>query len=242
MRVPYAAFQPVSRRPLFHPLPSPRRRAPMRAAVRQPAAADAFDAFDASAASLADAVGAAVFAVDGDSLVLSANARAVALCGADSPLCLRGGRLVQAPPHATPTLAALVRAAAHEQAYASGERARYLCLARLGRLPLTLRVQPWPRAAAGTPCALVIACDPCSRCVSLPALRQLFGLTQAEAALAAALAQGAPLEAIAALHGVSVNTLKTHLRHVFGKTATKRQGELIALLHGSAAMLEHAAP
>jgi len=39
---------------------------------------------------------------------------------------------------------------------------------------------------------------------------------------------------IAANTSVSVNTVKTHLRHIYDKTDTTRQGELIALLHQAA--------
>jgi DNA-binding CsgD family transcriptional regulator len=87
------------------------------------------------------------------------------------------------------------------------------------------------------PCALLIARDPIKTCTSVPALRQLFDLTQAEAQVGKALAQGATIEEIAAQGHVSVNTVKTHLHHTYLKTDTRRQGELIALIHGATAHL-----
>src|SRR5450830_392650 len=67
--------------------------------------------------------------------------------------------------------------------------------------------------------------------ISRETLRRLFDLTPGESQVGLALANGASLAEIASTCGVSLNTVKTHLRHIFGKTGTCRQGELIALLH-----------
>jgi DNA-binding CsgD family transcriptional regulator len=111
-----------------------------------------------------------------------------------------------------------------------------LCLPRGGHLPLTLSVAPF-MLGSGRPCAIVMARDPETVTASVEVLQQLFELTPAEAAVSRALAAGASLEDIAASTGVSVNTVKTHLHHVYSKTSTRRQGELIALIHGSTATL-----
>lgn len=59
-------------------------------------------------------------------------------------------------------------------------------------------------------------------------LRQRFGLTLAEVALARQLAaEPLPLSETAELLGISVNTAKKHLQRVFAKTSTHRQSELI---------------
>ncbi|PKB20254.1 helix-turn-helix transcriptional regulator [Janthinobacterium sp. 64] len=65
-------------------------------------------------------------------------------------------------------------------------------------------------------------------------MQQLFDLTQAEALVAQALAQGTAIDRIAADTGVSINTVRTHLHHIYDKTGTARQGELIAKIHQSA--------
>ena len=83
-------------------------------------------------------------------------------------------------------------------------------------------------------CALVLARDPQAPPIAVPALQQLFDLTQAEALVAQALAQGAAIDRIAAGTGVSINTVRTHLHHIYDKTGTARQGELIARIHQSA--------
>ncbi|MCC7680796.1 helix-turn-helix transcriptional regulator [Janthinobacterium sp. FW305-128] len=110
-----------------------------------------------------------------------------------------------------------------------------LRLARRQQGPLALTVTPL--ADCQPPCALLIARDPTQASTSVTALRQLFDLTQAEAQVGKALAQGATIEEIAARGGISVNTVKTHLHHTYLKTDTRRQGELIALIHGATAHL-----
>ena len=61
-------------------------------------------------------------------------------------------------------------------------------------------------------------------------LRQLYKLTPAEARLAALLAQGLRLEDAATELGVSLNTVRTHLKRIFSKTETDRQAELVRLI------------
>lgn len=62
------------------------------------------------------------------------------------------------------------------------------------------------------------------------AIVQLYGLTGAEMRVAVALMPGKPMRAVAKALGVSLHTVKTHLQHIFQKTRTTRQAELVALL------------
>jgi DNA-binding CsgD family transcriptional regulator len=61
-------------------------------------------------------------------------------------------------------------------------------------------------------------------------LVQLFGLTRAEAGLAAKLAEGHDLDSAAHEMGISRNTARHHLRSVFPKTGVTRQSDLICLV------------
>jgi len=61
-------------------------------------------------------------------------------------------------------------------------------------------------------------------------LTQCYGLSPAEAKLAAALLRGQAPGDYAQTHGVSNNTVKTQLKQVLAKTGTHRQSELIQLL------------
>jgi DNA-binding CsgD family transcriptional regulator len=61
-------------------------------------------------------------------------------------------------------------------------------------------------------------------------LREAFGFTPAEAALALDLADGLAAADCATLRGVSVHTVRSQLRSLFGKTGTSRQAELVTLI------------
>jgi len=62
------------------------------------------------------------------------------------------------------------------------------------------------------------------------ALRGLFGLTPAEARIASRLGTGIALSQIAAELGVSLETARTHRKHLFRKTGVRSQSELVVLL------------
>jgi DNA-binding CsgD family transcriptional regulator len=100
---------------------------------------------------------------------------------------------------------------------------------RAGRTPLTLRVEPHPGdARAGA--AVVFATDHESRSPRSHALMTRYGLTPTEASVARRLAAGAGLEQIARELGISINTVRGHLKQIFGKTSTHRQVELVCKL------------
>jgi DNA-binding CsgD family transcriptional regulator len=61
-------------------------------------------------------------------------------------------------------------------------------------------------------------------------LRPLFSLTHAEARVASRLVAGRSVEDIADEMTVSVETVRTHIRHMLSKTSTGRQGEFISLV------------
>ena len=61
-------------------------------------------------------------------------------------------------------------------------------------------------------------------------LKRLYGLTLTESKLALALLHGQGLQQAARQTDMKINTARTHLKHLFGKTGTKRQAELVRLL------------
>ena len=88
-----------------------------------------------------------------------------------------------------------------------------------------------PRGAAGNACCLLLVEDPEEQV--MPPERRLmdiWGLTEAEARVAALLAAGHAPREVAGTLQVSFNTVRTHLQRIFAKTDTARQGELIGLL------------
>lgn len=61
-------------------------------------------------------------------------------------------------------------------------------------------------------------------------LREKFGLSKSEAVLGVLLARGHTLNEAAEIRGVSLNTIKTHLRSMYEKLGLHRRSQLIALL------------
>jgi DNA-binding CsgD family transcriptional regulator len=61
-------------------------------------------------------------------------------------------------------------------------------------------------------------------------LQTTFGLTEAEARVAGALTAGRSVEEISAEFEITPDTVRTHLKRIFTKTDTCRQGDLIRLL------------
>ena len=90
-------------------------------------------------------------------------------------------------------------------------------------------------AAAGLPpvaMALLLVADPEARreAPSPALLRDAFGLTKAEAEVAARAAMGEGVPALAASLAISQGTARLHLHRVFEKTGAHRQAELAAVL------------
>lgn len=61
-------------------------------------------------------------------------------------------------------------------------------------------------------------------------IRQTLGLTEREAQIATLLAEGLSLPTIGKRLHLGLGTIRNHLKSIFGKTETRRQGELVALL------------
>jgi DNA-binding CsgD family transcriptional regulator len=102
------------------------------------------------------------------------------------------------------------------------------------RLPLLVHVLPFEgrgETQATLVRLLLVACDPeRGRTPPYDMLVDIFGLTPAEARVAADIAAGRKLAEIAAKRQVKISTVQTHSKAVFSKTGTRGQAELVALL------------
>ncbi|PBB83966.1 MULTISPECIES: LuxR C-terminal-related transcriptional regulator [unclassified Mesorhizobium] len=124
-------------------------------------------------------------------------------------------------------------ATAAERADAAGGA---MALARpLPRRPLSVLVAPLKTESTWFVTARPAAvADPDSAPRTMQGqLRNLYRLTPAEAAVAIAIARGEGLQAVADELGISLTTVRTHLQHVFEKTETRRQAELVRLIAAS---------
>jgi DNA-binding CsgD family transcriptional regulator/PAS domain-containing protein len=104
-----------------------------------------------------------------------------------------------------------------------------------GQKPLSILVVPVGEEdtpeAEDKPVAIVFVGDP-DRPVEIDPARicQIYGLSRAEARVVALLARGYRLDQVAEALGVAYETVRKHLKQVFGKTGTARQAELVRLL------------
>ena len=101
--------------------------------------------------------------------------------------------------------------------------------------PLFVLVTPFSEqiigGAAPENAALLFITDPAEKSECLEAsLRQVFGFTAAEAHLACSLADGLSLIECGEFLHVTQNTVRTHLKRIFDKTGTNRQGSLVKLI------------
>ena len=109
----------------------------------------------------------------------------------------------------------------------------FTCRRPSGKRPYVIHVLPFQSAPADAAevRALVVIMDPEQNPEPPPMLlRRLYGFTNAEAEVALRVVRGDGLKPIAEDMSLSMATIKTHLHHVFDKTGTHRQAELIRFL------------
>lgn len=168
--------------------------------------------------------------VDQAGRVVCLNARAEALVGPG--LDVRHGRVVVGCPRAQ---AALDRALSRRPDR-PGHHLVFepIALDRPGQPPLVLRVI---RLAAVDshpfgPGHTLIMVDDLAAGLIPPhrVVRQVWGLTEAEAGVALSIAAGCDIDETARRLGISRETVRSQLKAVFAKTGTGRQSELVALL------------
>jgi DNA-binding CsgD family transcriptional regulator len=165
--------------------------------------------------------------------VLLANRAAEEVFSRKDGLMYSNGQLTAAFPSAATRLRRLLRGVASNQPMP--EPGGVLAVPRSAKeRPYSVLVAPLPRKPLNwggySPVAVVFITDPAAQPDDGSVLAQLYHLTPAEARLAQALMNGQGLRHAAEELGISANTAKTQLKHIFGKTQTKRQAELIRVL------------
>jgi len=172
-----------------------------------------------------------VFGLDLTGRIVFANQAARLLLAAGDVLRADGGLLAANRPDRTTVLQRMVRSAA------LGGVTRVLALPRPnGGLPLMLETVPMgssvaPLGLRPPPAVLLLIDDPENDgAPTAAALREHYGLTTTEAAMAIHAARGAGLGAVAQVLGIAPSTARSHLKRVFDKTGTHRQAELAWLL------------
>jgi len=191
-------------------------------AARQEALLDSLATFDCGALLL-----------DRRGKVLRMNAKAEAIMAPG--IAVRAGMLTAVGRDCDKALQKLIGSVIARGPLYQAEPIGAVPIARPGKPPLLVRGAPLARSAQDSifrqARAVLMIVDPEAQLVpQAPVLRQVFGLTRAEASVAHALCTGRDIEEIAQMRGVSVGTLRNQVKTICVKTDTRRQAKLVALL------------
>ena len=166
---------------------------------------------------------------DNTGLVIETNRAADAIVQFGDGLLVREGRLCARRVFETARVAKLIAGATEEQTRVGGGR---MVIGRGDGLPpYVLAVMPLQTGPVDDRrLAMIIIIDPARYVLSERDLADLFGLSPAEARVAAALMTGKSLADIAAASGVQITTVRTQLRSILRKVGVKRQFDLVRIL------------
>lgn len=183
-----------------------------------------------------DAMAVGIVLVAADAGIVHANRRAERMLAEGWPIRSAEGRLSAGDPGARDRLRRVIALAARKDteigaagigmALASPD----LGVATAHVLPLAggdLRTRLAPRAVA----AVFISSETSRATVALDGVAETFSLTPAETRLLGRLAMGDSIDAAAKALGVARPTVKTHLARILSKTGSRRQADLVALVH-----------
>lgn len=176
----------------------------------------------------------ALFVLDVAGRILHANPAALSLMGARDVLSASAGHLVAAHREQGQRLHRLIAAAAASDP--AQRRGGSMTLTSPNRrLPLPVTVAPLRAEATISlheqPSVLVCVSDPdaASR-ISAAYLQDAFGMTPAEARVAALISDGLSVREVANHLGLSVFTVRGQLAKIFEKTGANRQSDLTRLM------------
>lgn len=182
----------------------------------------------------AQGLGLALIVLDRSRRIVSTNALADSLLAEDEGLMRRDAELVLAAPAQQRMVGELLRGDILVNGLGlTGAKLTRFRIERPAHGDLVVTARPLDvsaiHAGAGA-LALFMARPGPEKSTDPQALRDLLGLTVAEARLTAVLAQGHSLVEAARRLGIAHNTAKVQLRAVFAKTGVNRQAQLVALL------------
>jgi DNA-binding CsgD family transcriptional regulator len=163
--------------------------------------------------------------------VVDANDAAHMLLGDD--LGLRHGVLIAADPASQADLSRLIQMTSVARSMSDASADRSAIIRRRGATPLIVDAVPAAGIMAdafGRYGVLLLVRDPgARRTVSEARMRTAFGLTRAEARLAALVGSGLTLQESAAQLAITANTAKTLLKLIFSKMGISRQAALVRI-------------
>jgi DNA-binding CsgD family transcriptional regulator len=190
-----------------------------------------------------DKFAAGVMVVAGNNRILHANAAARGMFASGGPIRSVNGRLAAGNARAQQELERAVALAQRDEAAIGATGIGVALKGHAGDpavahvLPLArgdLRTRLVPQATA----AVFVTQAGAAAQRDMRAIADGYGLTPAESRLFELLAAGKTLAEAAGMLSIAGTTAKTHLAHIFSKTGTSRQADLISLAHRLAPPIE----
>jgi len=180
-----------------------------------------------------DSVRHGIAVVGPGSVVIHMNSAAERILKSGDGLCIRSGSVEASSASANAELRRSVVGALLEHEASPRGGNSFLCRRPSGKRPYVIHVLPFNPTTENVSVAraLVVLVDP-EQQIEPPTqlLGRAYGLTDAEADVALRVLRGDGLKPICEELSLSMATVKTHLQHVFEKTDTHRQAELVRLL------------
>lgn len=189
------------------------------------------------ARALVDSIGHGMALMSSDGRLIIANEALERLIHTNGSLTLTADRCLRlSDPAAQEALTQLLEDITHGH-----RRSGALAVPRLdGQRPLGIVVSAMQDGpATGRALTVHVSALEAAPLPPLEVLRGLFDLTPAEAHLLQALMSDQRIEDVAANRGVSITTVRTQLAHLFRKTGTNRQPELVRLAINAASVLNY---
>lgn len=208
-----------------------RRLAPhLQRALKVFSAMQRFESLQATCSSLTEQVTGGVILLGARGEVMHANQAAWELFSSGT-LKLRDGTLHLEDREIREKLSRIIETAARPQDPLAPGMVSVLRVEQCGGtapLSLLVRVLPALVGGRGAPALMVLITRVGDRS-TVPAelIAQVFGLTRTEAIVVSCLADGDTVEEIATNLGMSMHTVRAHLRSIFDKTGVSKQTELI---------------
>ncbi len=179
---------------------------------------------------LCDRLDHGVLLLDEDLAVLGGNPEARRALTTGDGIALRAGRFAFADAEAQRRLNDLLSRQAREPQSAPASlgvrvRRRYAPAFRVAVTPVGDRLAHWDVAYVVLICGLGD-----TREISSTVLREVYELTRAQTDVAASLYGGLSVEQTASALGLSLNTVRSHLKKIFAKCGVASQAELMQML------------
>jgi DNA-binding CsgD family transcriptional regulator len=208
----------------------------LRRAVSVYQTLDAARRVDLALAEVMDRLPTGMLLLDSRRRVVVQNAAAERIVADADGFCVEGGRPGAEDARENAALQALIADAMEAKADRALAAHGFQSLSRpSGKRPFSLMVAPLrvgsARNGSGDVAVALFVSDPeRGRISGSKMLEELYSLTQSEADLLQLLSMGMSLEEAAEERGVSMNTARSHVKHMFAKTGVSRQGELVRIM------------